>query len=159
MKIYEDLISGEKSLSLIGLGYVGLPIALAFARKIKVIGFDINDERVEMMKKDLDPSNELEPEAFHSTDIKFTSDKNDLREASFHIVAVPTPITRHKLPDLHPLLSATRTVGSILKKGDYVVYESTVHREPLKKTAFRYWNPYQDLNAEQISNSVFTGTN
>ena len=127
MKIYEDLISGEKSLSLIGLGYVGLPIALAFARKIKVIGFDINDERVEMMKKDLDPSNELEPEAFHSTDIKFTSDKNDLREASFHIVAVPTPITKHKLPDLHPLLSATRTVGSILKKGDYVVYESTVH--------------------------------
>lgn len=127
MKIYDSLINGEKKLSLIGLGYVGLPIALAFARKISVVGFDINAERVEMMKKGIDPSNELESETFQSTDIRFTSDKNDLREASFHIVAVPTPVNKHKLPDLHPLLSATRTVGSILKKGDYVVYESTVH--------------------------------
>jgi len=127
MNVTEQLLRKETKLSLIGLGYVGLPIALAFARKINVIGFDINAERIEMMKKGLDPSNELGSDAFRDIDIKFTSDKEELKEASFHIVAVPTPINKHKLPDLNPLLSATRTVGSILKKGDYVVYESTVY--------------------------------
>jgi len=127
MRIYEKLLKKESCLSLVGLGYVGLPIALAFARKIKVIGFDINAVRVEMMKKGIDPSNELEPEVFQNTDIRFTADKNVLKQAAFHIVAVPTPIDKHNLPDLNPLLSATRTVGSILKKGDYVVYESTVY--------------------------------
>jgi len=127
MRIYEKLLKKESCLSLVGLGYVGLPIALAFARKIKVIGFDINAVRVEMMKKGVDPSNELEPEVFQNTDIRFTADKNVLKQAAFHIVAVPTPIDKHNLPDLNPLLSATRTVGSILKMGDYVVYESTVY--------------------------------
>ncbi len=125
--MYNKLINKETKLSLIGLGYVGLPIALEFARKIKVIGFDIKPERVELMKKGIDPSNELEPEAFLGTDIKYTYNPEDLREASFHIIAVPTPVNRHNLPDLTPVLKATETVGKILKKGDYVVYESTVY--------------------------------
>ncbi len=127
MQIYEKLLRKEASLSLVGLGYVGLPIALAFARKISVIGFDINAARIELMKKGIDPSDELEPEAFQQTDILFTADRQVLKQAAFHIIAVPTPIDKHNLPDLTPLLSATRTVGSILKKGDYVVYESTVY--------------------------------
>jgi UDP-N-acetyl-D-galactosamine dehydrogenase len=127
MSIYEKLLKKETRLSLIGLGYVGLPIALAFARKIPVIGFDINARRIDMMKQGIDPSNELDSDDFLNTDIIFTSNPDDLRQASFHIVAVPTPINRHNLPDLNPLLSATRTVGAILKKDDYVVYESTVY--------------------------------
>lgn len=127
MRIYDKLLKKEAKLSLIGLGYVGLPIALAFARKISVIGFDINKTRIDLMKQGIDPSDELESEAFHKTDITFTADTEILKQASFHIVAVPTPIDKHNLPDLTPLLSATRTVGSVLKKGDYVVYESTVY--------------------------------
>jgi UDP-N-acetyl-D-galactosamine dehydrogenase len=127
MSIYNDLIEKKTKLSLIGLGYVGLPIALGFAKKVSVIGFDINDSRIELMKNRKDPSDELDPEAFDNVDIKFTSNKDDLKEASFHIIAVPTPIDKNKLPDLTPLFGATRTVGSILKKGDYVVYESTVY--------------------------------
>lgn len=127
MQIYEKLLRKEARLSLVGLGYVGLPIALAFARKISVIGFDINAERIEMMNIGIDPSDELGPETFHNTDIVFTADKNLLKEAAFHIIAVPTPIDKHNLPDLTPLFSATRAVGTILKKGDYVVYESTVY--------------------------------
>ncbi|MFW6226906.1 MAG: nucleotide sugar dehydrogenase [Bacteroidota bacterium] len=122
-----SLQSKSTKLSVIGLGYVGLPIALEFAKKVSVIGFDINPERVELMKKGIDPSNELEADDFKNTDIYFTSDPEDLKEAAFHIVAVPTPINKHNLPDLNPLLSATHTVGKILKKGDYVVYESTVY--------------------------------
>jgi UDP-N-acetyl-D-galactosamine dehydrogenase len=127
MGIYRNLLNKEAKLSLVGLGYVGLPIALAFARKISVIGFDINADRIEMMKKGIDPSDELDAEAFQGTDIIFTNNLDILQEASFHIVAVPTPIDRHNLPDLNPLLSATRTVGKVLKKGDFVVYESTVY--------------------------------
>jgi UDP-N-acetyl-D-galactosamine dehydrogenase len=127
MSLYQKLLKKEAVLSLVGLGYVGLPIALAFAKKIRVIGFDINAKRVEMMKKNIDPSHELNSGEFENADIFFTSDKEDLRKAAFHIIAVPTPIDKHNLPDLSPLISATRTVGSILKKGDYVVYESTVY--------------------------------
>jgi UDP-N-acetyl-D-glucosamine/UDP-N-acetyl-D-galactosamine dehydrogenase len=127
MQIYEKLLMKEARLSLVGLGYVGLPIALAFARKLSVIGFDISAERIEMMNIGIDPSDELEPETFHNTDIVFTAEKNLLKEAAFHIIAVPTPIDKHNLPDLTPLLSATHAVGTILKKGDYVVYESTVY--------------------------------
>ena len=112
---------------MIGLGYVGLPIALEFAKQIKVIGFDIKPERVELMRKGIDPSNELTPEAFENTDIHITSDPADLKEASFHIIAVPTPTNRNNLPDLTPVLKASETVGKVLKKGDYVVYESTVY--------------------------------
>jgi UDP-N-acetyl-D-galactosamine dehydrogenase len=127
MGIYNKLLNKEAKLSLVGLGYVGLPIALAFARKIKVIGFDINAARIDMMKKGIDPSDELESEAFQGADIVFTNSLDVLKEANFHIVAVPTPIDKHNLPDLTPLLSATRSVGKVLKKDDYVVYESTVY--------------------------------
>ncbi|WP_430813878.1 nucleotide sugar dehydrogenase [Carboxylicivirga sp. RSCT41] len=123
----QELLAKEKKLSVIGLGYVGLPIALEFARKMSVIGFDIKEDRVELMRQGIDPSNELEAEAFEGCDIKYTSKAEDLKEANFHVVAVPTPINTHNLPDLTPLLSATRAVGKILKKGDYVVFESTVY--------------------------------
>jgi UDP-N-acetyl-D-glucosamine/UDP-N-acetyl-D-galactosamine dehydrogenase len=127
MSIYDDILNKRTKLSVIGLGYVGLPIALEFAKKISVIGFDIKSDRVEMMKNRIDPSEELESSAFEGCDILFTANPEDLKKATFHIVAVPTPIDSHNLPDLTPLLSATKTVAKILKKGDYVVYESTVY--------------------------------
>jgi UDP-N-acetyl-D-glucosamine/UDP-N-acetyl-D-galactosamine dehydrogenase len=127
MDLLKELLKKETKLSVIGLGYVGLPIALEFAKKISVIGFDIKKDRVEMMKNKIDPSEELTAAAFEGCDIQFTANPADLKGASFHVVAVPTPIDDHNLPDLTPLLSATRTVGKILKKGDYVVYESTVY--------------------------------
>ena len=114
-------------MALVGLGYVGLPIALEFAKQIAVIGFDINEVRLEKMQEHIDPGDELRAEAFKNTDIEFTSAVDVLREASFYIVAVPTPIERFNQPDLTPLLSASRTVGKALKRGDYVVYESTVY--------------------------------
>lgn len=125
--MYDRLINKEAKLAVIGLGYVGLPIALEFARKIKVVGFDINQGRVDMMKNQIDPSNELESEDFEGCDILFSADINDLKDVNFFVVAVPTPIDEANLPDLKPLLGASRTVGKVLKKGDYVVYESTVY--------------------------------
>ena len=125
--MYDDLVNKNKKMAIIGLGYVGLPIALEFARKISVIGFDIKEDRVKMMKNRVDPSNELEAKDFDGCDILFTSNMEDLREASFYIVAVPTPIDMHKNPDLTPVISATETVGKVLSEGDYVVYESTVY--------------------------------
>jgi UDP-N-acetyl-D-galactosamine dehydrogenase len=125
--MYQQIINKEAKVALVGLGYVGLPIALAFAKKVSVIGFDINQSRVDMMKNKVDPSNELESSEFDNSDIVFTSDLNVLREARFFIVAVPTPIDEHNMPDLKPLVSASRSVGKCLKKGDYVVYESTVY--------------------------------
>jgi UDP-N-acetyl-D-glucosamine/UDP-N-acetyl-D-galactosamine dehydrogenase len=125
--VYDKLVNKEATLAVIGLGYVGLPIALEFAKKTKVIGFDINDSRLEKMRHGIDPSGELEPEAFENCDITFTSDLKVLKNASFFIVAVPTPIDEHAMPDLKPLLSASRSVGLVLKKGDYVVFESTVY--------------------------------
>ena len=126
-KIYQQLVDRETSLAVIGLGYVGLPIALEFAKKINVIGFDISQDRIELMKQKIDPSNELISNDFENCSIKFTSDLTVLKEASFFIIAVPTPIDDANLPDLKPLLSATRTISKVLKKGDYVVYESTVY--------------------------------
>lgn len=125
--MYNELVKKEKAISMIGLGYVGLPLALALAKKFRVIGFDINEGRVEMMKQGMDPSKELEPEEFNDTDILFTTNPEDLQKAHFHIVAVPTPVDDAKVPNLKPVLSASRTVGAALKKGDYVVYESTVY--------------------------------
>ncbi len=125
--MYDQLINKEKKLALIGLGYVGLPIALEFAKKIKVIGFDINEERVQMMRNHIDPSQELESSAFEGCDIEFTSDIEKLKEANFFIVAVPTPVDEHNVPDLTPVTKASETIGKVLKKGDYVVYESTVY--------------------------------
>ena len=125
--MYNSIINKEKKIAVIGLGYVGLPIALEFANKVSVIGFDINKSRIEMMKNHIDPSGELDKSMFENSDIVFTDSLEVLREASFFIVAVPTPIDEHNLPDLKPILSASKTIGQVLKKGDYVVYESTVY--------------------------------
>lgn len=127
MKMYTALANKEKSISVVGLGYVGLPLALELAKKFHVIGFDISAERVELMKKGVDPSEELESEAFQGKDIEFTADSADLKKAHFHIVAVPTPVDEHRVPDLTALTKASETVGKVLKKGDYVIYESTVY--------------------------------
>jgi len=126
-KYNEQLLNKEHQLAVIGLGYVGLPIALSFARKIKVIGFDINSKRIELMQHGIDPSGELESGDFDNCDIVFTTDLEILKQATFFIVTVPTPIDEFNHPDLKPLLSATRSIGKVLKKGDYVVYESTVY--------------------------------
>lgn len=125
--MYTALIKKETKLALIGLGYVGLPIALEFARRLSVIGFDIDRQRLDQLRHRIDPSHELDAASFEGKDILFTSSLETLSEATFYIIAVPTPIDKHNQPDLHPLLSATRTVGKVLKRGDYVVYESTVY--------------------------------
>ena len=127
MKIYDKLLSKDKKLAVVGLGYVGLPIALEFAKKIDVIGFDINSNRVDMMKNNIDPSNELKASDFAGCSISFTDKIEDLSEVIFFIIAVPTPIHQSKVPDIKPLLSASESVAKVLKKGDYVVYESTVY--------------------------------
>ena len=125
--MYQDLLDKKQTLAVIGLGYVGLPIALEFAKKIKVIGFDINADRVKLMQNKIDPSQELDTAAFDNTDIEFTNDLEKLREASFYIVAVPTPVDENNIPDLVPVQRASETIGKVIKKGDYVVFESTVY--------------------------------
>lgn len=125
--MYKELIDKKAKLAIIGLGYVGLPIALEFAKKISVIGFDINEDRIALMKKGIDPSNELAAEDFSGCDIQFTSQTNELAEAKFFIVAVPTPVDQHNVPDLRPVKKASETIGKVVKKGDYVVFESTVY--------------------------------
>jgi len=125
--MYQQLVDKKAKLALVGLGYVGLPIALEFAKKISVIGFDINSKRIELMKQSIDPSNELEKDAFEGCDITFTDSLETLREARFFIVAVPTPVDEHNVPDLTPVTRASETIGKVVKKGDYVVFESTVY--------------------------------
>lgn len=125
--IYDKLARKEATMAVIGLGYVGLPIALEFARNMRVIGFDINPKRVAMMNEGMDPSQELPSSAFDGCDISFTANPEDMRSAQFFIIAVPTPINSSNQPDLGPVLAASRSVGGVLKKGDYVVYESTVY--------------------------------
>jgi len=125
--MYQSLITKEKKLAVIGLGYVGLPIALEFAKKINVIGFDINAKRVDMMRNKIDPSQELESSEFDGCAIEFTHELDVLKQANFFIVAVPTPVDEHNVPDLVPIQKASETIGKIIKKGDYVVFESTVY--------------------------------
>jgi len=125
--MYQELVQKKQKLAVIGLGYVGLPIALEFAKKIEVIGFDINADRVKMMQNKIDPSKELEASAFDGCNIEFTNDLAVLKEATFFIVAVPTPVDEHNVPDLIPVIRASETIGKVIKKGDYVVYESTVY--------------------------------
>ncbi len=126
-KIYDALINKRAKLAVIGLGYVGLPIALEFAKRIAVIGFDINEKRLKLMRKGLDPNKEVPDSAFAGADIVFTSDLEILKQARFFIIAVPTPVDKYNVPDLKPLLGASETVGKVLKPGDYVVYESTTY--------------------------------
>lgn len=125
--MYQELIEKKQQISVTGLGYVGLPLALILAKRFKVIGFDISEERVAMMKKGIDPSKELESAAFANKNIVFTHNYEDLKAAQFHIIAVPTPVSEQKAPDLRPVLSASKNIGKILKQGDYVIYESTVY--------------------------------
>ena len=125
--LYSQYTSKQKSIGVIGLGYVGLPIALELAMHFKVIGFDISSKRIEMMKQGIDPSKELSKSAFEGADIQFTDQIDDLKSASFYIVAVPTPVDEHKVPDLTPVKKASETIGRVISQGDYVVYESTVY--------------------------------
>ncbi len=123
----KELKNKEKKIAVIGLGYVGLPVALAMSKKLSVIGFDINEERIALMQKGIDPSKELSSEEFENCDIVFTNNLDVLREATFFIVAVPTPVYANNVPDLTAVKKASETVGKVLKKGDYVVFESTVY--------------------------------
>ena len=125
--LHDQLVAKEATMSVVGLGYVGLPIALAFAKHLNVVGFDIHEGRIGMMQRGEDPSEEIPPSGFEGRDIEFTADPEQLKRARFHIVAVPTPIHASHQPDLGPLLAASRTVGHALKPGDIVVYESTVY--------------------------------
>ncbi len=127
MDLYEKLLSGEEKLSLVGLGYVGMPIAVAFAKKIKVVGFDLNAEKIEKYKHGIDPTREVGDEAVKETTVEFTADPTKLKEAKFHIVAVPTPVNADHTPDLTPVEGASRLLGQNLTKGSVVVFESTVY--------------------------------
>ncbi|MDH6431129.1 MULTISPECIES: nucleotide sugar dehydrogenase [unclassified Paenibacillus] len=127
MSLYEKIVNKEEKISLVGLGYVGMPIAVAFAKKANVIGFDLNKVKIEQFKKGIDPINEVGDEAIQQTSVEFTSDENKLREAKFHIIAVPTPVNADKTPDLSPVEGASAIVGRNLTKGSIVVYESTVY--------------------------------
>lgn len=125
--LYEKIINKEEKISLVGLGYVGMPIAVAFAKKVPVIGFDLNENKIELYKQGIDPTNEVGDEEIKKSSVEFTSNEEKLKEAKFHIVAVPTPVNADKTPDLSPVIGASKIVGRNLKKGSYVVYESTVY--------------------------------
>ncbi len=127
MKLYEDLVSGKEKLSLVGLGYVGMPIAVAFARKVKVVGFDLNAAKIDLYKSGIDPTNEVGNDVIKNTAVEFTADAAKLKEAKFHIVAVPTPVNDDHTPDLSPVEGASRILGQNLTKGSVVVFESTVY--------------------------------
>lgn len=127
MNLYEKIVSGEEKLSLVGLGYVGMPIAVAFAKKIQVIGYDLNAQKIELYKQGIDPTHEVGNEAISETTVEFTADETKLREAKFHIVAVPTPVNDDHTPDLTPVKSAAQILGRNLTPGSVVVFESTVY--------------------------------
>jgi len=127
MNLFEKIKNREEKISLVGLGYVGMPIAVAFAKKADVIGFDISKEKVELYKKGIDPTKEVGDDVIKETTVEFTADESKLKEAKFHIVAVPTPVNADHTPDLRPVESASRTVGRNLTKGSIVVFESTVY--------------------------------
>ena len=127
MSLYEKIVSGEEKIALVGLGYVGMPIAVAFAKKVKVIGYDLNAEKIRLYKDGIDPTNEVGNEVIKNTKVEFTSDESRLREAKFHIVAVPTPVNPDHTPDLSPVEGASRILGRNLTKGSIVVFESTVY--------------------------------
>lgn len=127
MSLYENIINGEATLSLIGLGYVGMPIAVAFAKKIKVIGYDVNEKKIELYKAGIDPTKEVGNDEIRNTTVEFTSDETALRRAKFHIVAVPTPVNDDHTPNLAPVEGACHIVGRNLTKGSIVVFESTVY--------------------------------
>lgn len=125
--LYNRIVEGSEKVSLIGLGYVGLPIAVAFDKKVKVLGFDLNESKVEAYRNGIDVTNEVGNQAVIDSNIEFSTNPSDLESALFHIVAVPTPTNEDKTPDLNPVIGASRMLGKHLKKGSVVVYESTVY--------------------------------
>ena len=125
--LYEKIVKGEEKISLIGLGYVGMPIAVAFAKKVKVVGYDLNQAKIELYQSGIDPTNEVGNDAIKNSTVEFTADETKLREAKFHIVAVPTPVYDDHTPDLTPVEGASRILGRNLVKGSIVVFESTVY--------------------------------
>ena len=127
MSLYEKILKGEEKISLVGLGYVGMPIAVAFSKKVKVVGFDLNAKKIELYKNGIDPTNEVGDDAIKACTVDFTADGTKLKEAKFHIVAVPTPVNDDHTPDLTPVEGASTIVGRNLTKGSIVVYESTVY--------------------------------
>jgi len=127
MSLYDKIVDKQEKISLIGLGYVGMPIAVAFAKYAEVIGFDLNAEKIALYNKGIDPTQEVGDEAIKNTTVDFTSDEIKLKEAKFHIIAVPTPVNQDKTPDLSPVEGASRILGRNLTKGSIVVYESTVY--------------------------------
>lgn len=127
MDLYEKIVSGEEKISLVGLGYVGMPIAVAFSKKAKVVGFDLNAKKIDLYKSGIDPTNEVGDDAIKACSVEFTADEKKLREAKFHIVAVPTPVNDDHTPDLTPVESASEILGRNLEKGSVVVFESTVY--------------------------------
>ena len=127
MGLYEKIVNKEEKISLVGLGYVGMPIAVAFARKVNVVGYDLNTAKIDLYKNGIDPTNEVGDEVIKNTTVEFTSDENKLKEAKFHIVAVPTPVNDDHTPDLSPVEGASRILGRNLTKGSIVVFESTVY--------------------------------
>lgn len=127
MSLYESILNKNEKISVVGLGYVGMPIAVAFAKKIDVIGFDLNKKKIDLYIAGIDPTNEVGDDEIKNTTVEFTADETKLKEAKFHIVAVPTPINSDKTPDLSPVEGASRIVGRNLTKGSIVVYESTVY--------------------------------
>ncbi|MCH5254444.1 MAG: nucleotide sugar dehydrogenase [Lachnospiraceae bacterium] len=127
MDLYEKIVKGEEKISLVGLGYVGMPIAVAFARKVKVVGFDLNQEKIKLYQDGIDPTNEVGNDVIAKTSVAFTADPSKLKEAKFHIVAVPTPVNPDHTPDLSPVEGASRILGQNLTKGSVVVFESTVY--------------------------------
>lgn len=127
MELYEKIVNGEEKISLVGLGYVGMPIAVAFSKKVKVVGFDLNAKKIELYKSGVDPTNEVGDDAIKSCTVDFTADETKLREAKFHIVAVPTPVNDDHTPDLTPVEGASEILGRNLTKGSVVVFESTVY--------------------------------
>ena len=127
MSLYSKIVNGEEKISLVGLGYVGMPIAVAFSKKVKVIGYDLNEKKIELYKSGIDPTNEVGDEAIKNCTVEFTADETKLKEAKFHIVAVPTPVYDDHTPDLTPVEGASRILGRNLTKGSIVVFESTVY--------------------------------
>lgn len=127
MSLYEQIVNRQEKIALVGLGYVGMPIAVAFAKKADVIGFDVNKAKIELYRSGIDPTREVGDEAIRSTSVQFTADETDLRKAKFLIVAVPTPVNQDKTPDLTPVIGASEVVGRNLTPGSIVVFESTVY--------------------------------
>ncbi len=127
MSLYDKIVNNEEQISLIGLGYVGMPIAVAFAKKVNVIGFDLNEKKINQYKNGIDPTKEVGDDVIKNTTVKFTNNPEDLKKAKFHIVAVPTPVNSDHTPDLRPVEGASKILGKYLTKGSIVVFESTVY--------------------------------